>query len=644
MEDKNLEPLQPDMLYRHTLPDAQPEPPEPETIPLEAFLLNDLPAAEEIPVDTAEAPSADTFIPEEPIPQVETPAAQPRSDPDSSEEITAAEEPIVPSPESEIQEIPLAAFLPAQDIDFPEEPSPEPQEAQPAEDALDAFIPEEDISFAEAPLPIGDTQPISLVSEPLPEAGQPICTDDTLAWLIGEESGTGQNSSPAEGNYHTVEPETRVLPPVESRPISMKPEFTDMQIDRSGEEEPPPTKKKTAPAVKKGRPKRKKGYGLFGIPHILATILWLAIIVAIGSALGKLLWIGAADVLAFGRESKIVTVEIVDSDTIDTIAAKLKDAGLVKYPELFKFYAKLTGAEEEITTGTFEVNTILDYHALTNALSPSSSNRTVVKVTIPEGYSCRQIFNLLAASNVCSVELLEEYAANGELPEYWFLEGVARGDRYCLEGYLFPDTYEFYVNSTPRETLSRMLSGFNSRFTEEMRTQVDALNVRISDMMRADGKSEEYIASHQLTVRDVLIVASLVEEETAGTAESATIASVIYNRLFSWGDTPAYLNIDAAIYYALDGNIDPATGNTMVLTKEDLKIDSPYNTYAHTGLTPGPITNPGLASLQAALEPGNTGYYYYVLNPETSLHQFSSTLEEHEKWVEKFYPGSGGEE
>ena len=123
-------------------------------------------------------------------------------------------------------------------------------------------------------------------------------------------------------------------------------------------------------------------------------------------------------------------------------------------------------------------------------------------------------------------------------------------------------------------------------------------------------------------MNDLVIVASMIEKETSGNKESPTIASVIYNRLFNWGDTPAYLNIDASIVYALDGKTD--------LTAEDLKVDSPYNTYYRTGLTPTPISNPGLASLQAALNPASTKYYYYVLDPMAGSHIFSTTLEEHE--------------
>jgi UPF0755 protein len=117
----------------------------------------------------------------------------------------------------------------------------------------------------------------------------------------------------------------------------------------------------------------------------------------------------------------------------------------------------------------------------------------------------------------------------------------------------------------------------------------------------------------------------MIEKETANNAESPRIASVIYNRLFNWGGTPPYLNIDASIVYALDGKTD--------LTAEDLRIESPYNTYTNTGLTPGAISNPGLASLKAALNPETTNYYYYVLNPAEGKHKFSTTLDEHNAFI-----------
>ncbi len=359
--------------------------------------------------------------------------------------------------------------------------------------------------------------------------------------------------------------------------------------------------------------------------------MWLALIVAIGVTAGRMLWVCAADVLAFGREDQSVTITIYEADTMEDITEKLYNAGLIRYRSLFNLYAAISDAEEDIQPGIYDLNTRYDYHALVNFMTPSST-RDVVTLTIPEGYTCRQIFSLLEEYKICTAVDVAAYAADGELDDYWFLEDVERGSSYCLEGFLFPDTYEFYKNSTPKEALEKMLDNFDYRFSDEMREQINTLNEHISEMMRNDGRSEEYIAAHLFTVREVTIVASLIEKETSGSDESPTIASVIYNRLFSWGSTPAYLNIDATIIYALDGETD--------LTAADYQVDSPYNTYTNTGLPPTPISNPGLASLTAALNPDTTDYYYYVLNPSTGTHQFSTTQEEHEAWRAQFAAAS----
>ena len=173
-----------------------------------------------------------------------------------------------------------------------------------------------------------------------------------------------------------------------------------------------------------------------------------------------------------------------------------------------------------------------------------------------------------------------------------------------------------------------MLSNFDHRFDEQMRGKIQTLNNHLADLMRRDGKTQDYIDSHLFTVRDVVNVASMIEKETASAEEGYTIASVIYNRLFCWHGNPAYLNIDATIIYALNGKND--------LTAEDLRVDSPYNTYTNVGLTPGPISNPGLSSLKAALEPADTNYYYYVLDPTAGTHVFATTQEEHDANRAKF--------
>ena len=175
----------------------------------------------------------------------------------------------------------------------------------------------------------------------------------------------------------------------------------------------------------------------------------------------------------------------------------------------------------------------------------------------------------------------------------------------------------YYCTQPHARVLEKLLDNFDHRFDEEMRAQIETLNANVT--------------GGDYTVREVAIVASMIEKEAAAPSEAPAIAGVIYNRLFKWDGTPAYLNIDASIVYALNGKSD--------LTKEDLQVDSPYNTYTHTGLTPTPISNPGLSSLRAALNPESHNYYYYVLNPETGMHTFSTTYEEHSANVAAYAEG-----
>jgi len=410
------------------------------------------------------------------------------------------------------------------------------------------------------------------------------------------------------------DPEFAPPPPPQETPEEVNDQqYSDVppQPDTEAADNGKKKKKEKPRATLKGRPKRKKGEGFFGIPNILATCVWMGLILAIGITLGRMLWICAADVLAFGRPDQKVTVTVYEADTMDDVIDKLHAKGLIRYKSLFKLYADISDAEEDIKPGIYDLNTRYDYHALVNFMSPSST-REVIELTIPEGYTCRQIYALLEENRVCTSVDIASYAADGELSEYWFLENVERGSEYCLEGFLFPDTYQFYKNSSPREALEKMLDNFDNRFSEEMRAQIDTLNTEVT--------------GGGYGVREIVIVASLIEKESAAPGESPNIASVIYNRLHNW-DYPALLNIDAAIVYAQGGDAETI----------DTGIDSPYNTYRYTGLTPTPISNPGLSSLKAALNPESTDYYFYVLNPDTGMHQFSTTQAEHDAWIAQFY-------
>lgn len=381
----------------------------------------------------------------------------------------------------------------------------------------------------------------------------------------------------------------------------------------------PVQEKKTAVSEKdnsqKGRPGAKKGYGLLGIPHILSTLIWLFIILGVGVTLGRTLWVSCADLMAFGKPDKQITITITEQDDIDSISQKLADAGLIEYPSLFKLFATKTGKDEEIQVGTFTLNSKYDYNAMINNMYNYGEAREEIEIMIPEGYTCAQIFALMEEKGVCTVAELEDYAANGDLPDYWFLEGLEQGDKYCLEGYLFPDTYRFYTNDDPADVIKKFLDGFDYRFTDVMEEKLRTIEER---------------TGLSLSIRQVVIIASMIEKETASSSDSYNISSVMYNRLRNAADFP-YLNIDATLIYALGGNIDPDTGLSMPLTEEQMHMDHPYNTYVYRGLPPGPISNPGRNSLDAALDPNSTNYFYYVYNPHTGEHMFARTLYEQEQ-------------
>ena len=407
--------------------------------------------------------------------------------------------------------------------------------------------------------------------------------------------------------------------------------FTPPEVPQEVPEKPAPIPK-PAPTTKKSRPAKKKGYGLFAIPHLASALIWLSITVIIGVTLGRAFWAVCTDLMAFGKESTRITITITeeDLDDPDAIAKKLGDAGLVKYPDLFElFYRfKLNNTNKDrdegnkvttlITTGTFTLDSANDYNAMVKAMGAYEAARQEIEITIPEGYTCAQIFALLEKKGVCSVAELEEYAANGDLGDYWFLEGVPRGTKYCLEGYLFPDTYRFYTNDNPRSALRKLLNGFEYRFTSRMQEKFEA--------MQKNGKVK-------LSMRQVIILASMIEKETSNRNESYDISAVYHNRLANSAAFP-YLDCDATTYYAIGDYF----GTHGPLTYEDLSVKSDYNTSwrgGHTGLPIGPICNPGSNSIDAAIAPSDVNYFYYVYYPAAGKHLFAKTLNEHNANISK---------
>jgi len=360
----------------------------------------------------------------------------------------------------------------------------------------------------------------------------------------------------------------------------------------------------------------------FRIPGVIKALLYVCCVLAAAVLLAIGAWKCADDVLALTAEEKIVTVTVPEHVTIAQLTEDLADKDLVQYPWLFKLYCMVSKAQEKIDPGTYELNTLFDYHALVNGMIATSENRATATVMIPEGYELDDIFALLEEKGVCSVAKLQDAAATYAFSSP-YVQALPYGDYRRLEGYLFPDTYEFYVDDTPENVLSKFLRNFDNKITEELLAALDDLNNTLAEQKRKNGFTEQEIGAGLLDFHDVIIVASLIEKETTRTSESANISSVIYNRLSS--KLYPCLNIDATIQYVLPERKD-------TLTLADKSVVSPYNTYTNAGLPVGPISNPGINSIRAALYPAATDYHFYALDPGGFNH-FSSNYYEHEEYL-----------
>lgn len=338
--------------------------------------------------------------------------------------------------------------------------------------------------------------------------------------------------------------------------------------------------------------RRHKKRFLSGAPYV-AMILIISAIVAGGG------WLLANDLLALNKEPKTAVVEIDEGDSMMKVAGKLKKNGLIEFRGFFLMYSAVSHAGNKITNGTYNLNTNMDYRALIVAMGSSSGDRLTVTVTVPEGYTVQQTIDLLVKNGVNTEDKLTDAIANGDY-DYDFLADKEKGDISRMEGYLFPDTYEFYCGEDATKVVKKFLRNFNSKMDDDMMAQVDS-------------------SGHSLD--EIITVASLIEKETDGT-DRAKIASVIYNRLKNTtAETAGFLQIDASLLYALPDH----TGD---ITDADKETDSPYNLYKYKGLPPTPIANPGIESIKAALSPAKTSYYYYALGND-KLHHFFATYREH---------------
>ena len=355
------------------------------------------------------------------------------------------------------------------------------------------------------------------------------------------------------------------------------------------------TPQQPAPAddVPTGKARKKQRRSL--PTNIAEGVIYVGGILLISFILATIGWRWAGDVLALNKEPVTASVTITEGESLGDVTAELKEKGLVKYGYLFQLFASFTHKAEKITAGSYELSTVMDYSALLNNISSTSAYRETVTVTIPEGYTVEEIFKLMENKGVCSYDDLLK-TAQKETFDFDFLKDVKTKEEKRLEGYLFPDTYEFYKGADAKSVINTMLKNFDDRFDSKMEAEMQLL-----------GYSKN----------DIIIMASIIEKETDG-SDQRNIASVIQNRLKNtWATPKGYLQVDSTIQYLLKERKEK-------LTDKDLEIDSPYNTYKNPGLPIGPICNPGLTAIEAALEPNKTNYYYFMLGKDGTTHFFDT--------------------
>ena len=354
-------------------------------------------------------------------------------------------------------------------------------------------------------------------------------------------------------------------------------------------------------------------------------LMYFIFVVSVSVILACLAWSAATDVLALksdGVEATIVLEkdsfeysEYTEKDDdgnevtkkahtadIDYVADKLKDAGIIRYKWLFKLYCGFSNADEKLDPGTYELKSSYDYRALVMKMQTGSGAMVSLKITFPEGYTMYDIFKKLDAEGVCDYDDLMEAAANATF-NYSFLEGIEKGSASRLEGFLFPDTYEFYEGMPASSAINKLLEEFHYKMTAEML---------------------EWQEESGYSMREIITIASMIEKEASDDADRYKIASVIYNRL----DADWPLQIDSTSLYEYPDHEGAPT-------QEMLEKDSPYNTRIKKGLPPTPICSPGLASIKAALQPEKTNYMYYALNSSTGSHEYFTSSSAFDAFVAK---------
>lgn len=343
------------------------------------------------------------------------------------------------------------------------------------------------------------------------------------------------------------------------------------------------------------------------VKSIIKAVVYIVLVAAVAGILSYYVIEFGNDMYAFVKSDEQVEIEIPEYATVEEISTILGDSGIIKYPNLMIIYAKLKNIDEtyNFKAGTYTVNGMMNYDELLLEFVDKPSTETV-RITIPEGYTVDEMITLFTENGIGTREGFIDVINNYDF-DYDFVRAIDMsqhpGRIYRLEGYLYPDTYDFYVSSKESVVINKMLRRFDQIFS-------DSLEARAQEM--------------GMTIDEVMNLASLIEKEGRYSADYEMISSVFHNRLNNPANYPK-LESDASIMYAIqvrDGERKSA------LTKEDLEYDTPYNSYLYDGLPPGPIANPGYEAITCALYPASSKYYFFVSDNYGNTY-YGRTLAEH---------------
>ncbi len=356
-------------------------------------------------------------------------------------------------------------------------------------------------------------------------------------------------------------------------------------------------------------PKRKKkSYYYYGniVPSLTKAVIYIVSVIVISAFLGAACISLANDIFAFVKEDKEVKVFIPENADIEAVTDILYECGAIDYPFLFKLYAELRHDDGKFVSGEYTIKTNENYDALRSAFKYKYI-RTTLRITIPEGYSVDEIIDLFVSKGIGTREGFIKAINETDYSEFAFVKAIDEEkapDRfYRLEGYLYPDTYDFFSDASEGQVIYKLLDNFNNKFKDVYYKRCEELG---------------------LTVDEVITIASYIQEETYFLDEYEYVASVFFNRLNDKANYP-HIESDATIAYA----IQIATGERPEnVTREHLTFESPYNTYIANGLTPGAISNPGYDAIVSALYPAKSSYYYF-LTIETNRIEFARSYDEH---------------